>query len=69
MTINESLWSKYAHEEWKKGQFAKDIRWKGMDTIFCLDVSMSMTGEPMRQAKTFVKGFVEGNINYEPHYM
>lgn len=58
--VDASTWIQYANEEIKSGRIAREIRERGMDTIFCVDVSQSMKGIAWQQCSTFVKNFIEG---------
>ena len=61
--IDLEKWDEYANEEVKKGQLAKEMHLNGVDTIFCLDISMSMKGKPLQQAKAFIHNCIEGKFH------
>ncbi|KAL4237200.1 E3 ubiquitin-protein ligase mib1 [Mactra antiquata] len=56
--INPAVWRHYAEEEMKRGKYCNEIREKGLDTIFCLDVSSSMKGACWDQAMEFIRNFL-----------
>jgi hypothetical protein len=60
VTVDPDEWLHYANEEVEKGKVCKAVREKGMDTIFCLDMSESMKGAGWDQAVNFIRKFIEG---------
>lgn len=51
------------------GAACSDTRAKGIDTVICLDTSASMKGPLLRQAKSFILKFVDGELLDNLFYM
>ena len=54
------LWTQFAKAESENGWLARALHENGLNTIFCLDISTSMMGKPLKRAKAFIKQYIQG---------